>query len=339
MQAPDFWSRPPGLLARLLAPAGLLYAQATARRLRRPGVAAGVPVVCIGNLTAGGAGKTPAVIAVAERLAAHGVAVHVVTRGHGGSLAGPVRVDVAAHGFRQVGDEPLLIAAVCPVWVAKDRGAGALAAAAAGARLILLDDGFQNPSPIRDRAIVVVDAQAGFGNGLCIPAGPLREPVAAGLARADLVLVVGEPAARARLLARWPALAARTVVGAAIRAKDTGMRWQGRRVVAFAGIGRPEKFFATLRGIGADLVGAHAFPDHAAYSRLALERLRREARAARAMLVTTDKDAVRLPRWFRGEAVPLPVTLVPEDWTPIDALIAPLISPESPDSSPASARP
>jgi tetraacyldisaccharide 4'-kinase len=316
MRAPGFWTRPPGLMARLLWPLGLVYAAATRRRLRRPGLRLPVPVICVGNLTAGGTGKTPTVIALAERLAARGVAVHVVTRGHGGRLAGPVRVDPRRHRAEEVGDEPLLIAAFAPVWVARDRAAGGRAAVEAGARAVLLDDGFQNPALVKDLSILVVDGETGFGNGFCIPAGPLREPVAEGLARADLVLAVGGDPAPVRT-----ACPGVPVVPARIVPRPTGMPWTGQRVVAFAGIGRPEKFFATLRGLGAELVAAHPLPDHAPLSPRLLARLVREAKAADAMLVTTDKDAVRLPRSFVGKAMPVPVMLEPADWPVLDAAL------------------
>ena len=314
MRAPDFW-RDDGALARGLAPLGAVYAWVVARNLERAEeYRPAVPVICIGNIVAGGAGKTPVAIALARQLLAVGRRPHLLTRGYGGSEVGPRAVDLDRHDFARVGDEALLLAAEAPTWVARWRPDGAVAAVEMGADIIIMDDGFQNGSIAKDLSLVVVDGNYGFGNGRPIPAGPCREPASVGLKRADAVVIVGddrtgvsEQAAAAKLIV----LHARLIPG------PEGADLMGRKVVAFAGIGRPDKFFETLRQCGARLVTTNAFPDHFCYARPDIEDLLAEAEANEAVLITTAKDHVRLAADLRARVQVLTVSL---EWRDPDQL-------------------
>jgi tetraacyldisaccharide 4'-kinase len=317
MREPPFWWRQSGPAAALLAPIAALYGAVAARRMAQPGAKAGVPVVCIGNPTVGGAGKTPTALAVAQMLKAGGETPVFLTRGYGGRLAGPVRVDPSQHSAADVGDEPLLLARAAPTIVAGDRVKGAQAAVAAGASVIVMDDGFQNPSLAKDFPILVVDAKRGIGNGRVIPAGPLRAPLDAQLDRARALVVVGEgdavpvlDDARKRAL---PVFRARLVPDAAFVASLAG-----KRVLAFAGIGDPEKFFATLRDAGITVAATRSFDDHHRYTRADAQALCGEAERAGLSLVTTEKDVARMQRdddagELAAHSRALPVTLTFDD--------------------------
>jgi tetraacyldisaccharide 4'-kinase len=317
MRAPEFWQAD-GALARLLAPLGAAFAAAgRLRALVTTPVRAPVPVVCVGNLSVGGTGKTPVAIALARRPAAAGRAPHLLSRGYGGSARGPLLVDPARHDAALVGDEPLLLARAAPTWVARDRAAGARAAAGAGAGVVVMDDGLQSPSPVKDLALVVVDGAIGFGNRRVLPAGPLREPVAAGLARAHGVVIVGPD--RTGLATTLPA-------GLPVIAVDLVLELppaaRGRPLLAFAGIGRPAKLFDALEAAGAALAGRRAFPDHHRYRKRELQALLAEAGRLGALLATTEKDAVRLPGAFRSRVLVVPVHARFRDVALLDGLTA-----------------
>ena len=332
--APRFWWRPgPGPAAFALSPVAALYGALAGRRMARSGVGVGAPVVCIGNFVVGGAGKTPVALELARQLVAADQAPAFVSRGYGGAgTAGPVRVDVARHAAAEVGDEPLMLARVAPCFVARDRLAAARAAVAAGATVVLMDDGLQNPALAKDLGIAVVDGAVGLGNGLCLPAGPLRAPLARQWPAVDILVVVG-PGAPGEAVAAEAGLRGIPVLRAAVSPDPSSLdRLAGLALFAFSGIGRPEKFFATLERAGLSVAGRASFPDHHAYTAGDRERLMAAAAALGAVPVTTEKDRVRLPVDFPVEV--LPIRLEFDDPETLGDRLGRLVAPGDPWSDP-----
>jgi tetraacyldisaccharide 4'-kinase len=316
--APSFWSHD-GLLARALSPLSAIGSALTARRVARPGWLAPVPVICCGNVTVGGAGKTTLVLDLAQRLSDGGV--HILLRGYGGSSRGVHRV-ASDDPALLVGDEALLLAQVAPTWTGADRAASAKAAIQAGARILLMDDGLQNPTLAKTGSILVIDGRTGFGNGRVLPAGPLREPVATAASRCRAAVLIGTDAtnAVAALPPALPVLRAELVQDSSINTLA------GRKVVAFAGIASPGKFFDPLRQAGAILLAAKPFPDHHAYTTRELDGLLRQARDQQAILVTTPKDAVRLTSAVRAQVAVVGVGLKWHESAQVDQFLEKLVA-------------
>ncbi len=320
MREPAFWWRPGRgtLLSRLLNPLAAAYGAVACLRLHAQGRSAGVPVICLGNFTVGGSGKTPAALAVCRLLLAAGERPFFLSRGYGGRLAGPVLVNPAVHGASDVGDEPLLLARLAPTIIAHDRVAGAAAAESSGASVVVMDDGFQNPSLRKDLAIIMVDGRRGIGNGRIFPAGPLRASLESQLARANAILLVGPPDAAADVVGtarrrRLPVLHSRIEPD-----RQSLAALSGRKIMAFAGIADPEKFFATLAEAGLVVAERISFADHHRYTPAEAQMLLARARAQNLLLLTTEKDHARLAgdRQLAGlaeRAAVLPVRLVIEE--------------------------
>ena len=324
MRTPRHWSPGHVVLPTLLGPLSWLYGLADkARRATANPARAPVPVICLGNITAGGAGKTPATLAVTAHLRARGRSPHILTRGYGGTAKGPLRVD-PNHTAREVGDEAILLARVAPTWIGADRVETARFAVAAGADVLVMDDGFQNPHLIQDLSFLVVDGGFGLGNGRLIPAGPLRESPARALARATAVIYIVDPGGDAAGppppgIERVPVFPARLEP-----TPDAALLADGP-VVAFAGIGRPAKFFNTLRAMGLRVTDTYAYPDHHVFDPEELMMVIEDAVAAGAKVVTTEKDAVRLPPDARGMVEVLRVALVFDDPHALDTLLSPIL--------------
>ena len=318
MREPGFWHGPSSWKSHLLRPLGALYGAVAANRLRRKGLDAGIPVLCVGNYHVGGAGKTPTVLALAKLLRELGETPVVLSRGYGARLRGPVRVDPARHAASDVGDEPLMMASQLPVVVARKRADGVPLARSQGATVILMDDGFQNPSVAKDASLIVIDGNRGLGNGQVFPAGPLRAPLRPQLVRTDALVIVGNGAA-AEAVAAAIAAQGKPVLRAHLQpdpAQVASLR--GRRVLAFAGIGDPARFFATLEASGIEVVRRRAFADHHPFAQGEIEGLVAEAARDALTLVTTEKDLARLrraggvPDWAQA-IVPSAVTLAFDD--------------------------
>jgi tetraacyldisaccharide 4'-kinase len=318
MREPGFWHGPSSWKSHLLRPLGVLYGGIAANRLRRKGLDAGIPVLCVGNYHVGGAGKTPTVLALAKLLRELGETPVVLSRGYGGKLRGPVRVDPARHAASDVGDEPLMMASTLPVVVARKRADGVPLARSQGATVILMDDGFQNPAVAKDASLIVIDGDRGLGNGQVFPAGPLRAPLKPQIARTDALVVVGNGAA-AEAVAAVITAQGKPVLRAHLQpdaAQVASLR--GKRVLAFAGIGDPARFFATLEASGIEVVRRRAFADHHPFAQGEVEGLVAEAARDALTLVTTEKDLARLrqaggvPEWAQA-IVPFAVTLAFDD--------------------------
>jgi tetraacyldisaccharide 4'-kinase len=318
MREPAFWWRKAGLSAGLLAPVAAAYGAVAAKRMRRAGVPAGVPVLCVGNFTLGGAGKTPTAIMLARILGAAGETVFCLSRGYGGNATGAKCVDAHADHAREVGDEALLLAGVVPTIISRNRVVGAQLAMSQGAGVIVMDDGLQNASPAKDFTLAVVDGRRGIGNARVFPAGPLRAPLAAQLDHTDALLVIGggdgagdvTAAARARGLPVWH--------GRLVPDESAAAELKGRKVLAFAGIGNPDKFFDSAVEAGIAVARRKRYPDHHRFSAEEAAELIMQAEHDGLALLTTEKDKARmagdpLTETLAGRVHVLPVTLVVDE--------------------------
>ena len=316
MKAPQFWYEPNTWKAKFLYPLGYFYNLLTLLRgkLAKP-QSYSCLTICIGNLNVGGTGKTPTTIALAQHFLKKGLQVHVVSRGYKGKFQGTFLVDPQKHKSDEVGDEPLLMSEFTSVWVSNKRKNGIAAAENAGAQIVLLDDGFQDPSFHKDFSLIVVDGEKGFGNKKCMPAGPLRENIVQGFKRADALVIVGQ---RIYKFDTFPTHL--KIIHSTLKPIETGMNWKEGKYLAFAGIADPSKFFKTLRSLGANLIDCVALSDHQNLDGQVLKRLERKANSAHAQLVTTEKDAVRLSNTYRKKVLSLPVRIEFDDENELENL-------------------
>ena len=316
MKAPQFWYEPNTWKAKFLYPLGYFYNLLTLLRgkLAKP-QSYSCLTICIGNLNVGGTGKTPTTIALAQHFLKKGLQVHVVSRGYKGKFQGTFLVDPQKHKSDEVGDEPLLMSEFTSVWVSNKRKNGIAAAENAGAQIVLLDDGFQDPSFHKDFSLIVVDGEKGFGNKKCMPAGPLRENIVQGFKRADALVIVGQ---RIYKFDTFPTHL--KIIHSTLKPIETGMNWKEGKYLAFAGIADHSKFFKTLRSLGANLIDCVALSDHQNLDGQVLKRLERKANSAHAQLVTTEKDAVRLSNTYRKKVLSLPVRIEFDDKNELENL-------------------
>ena len=330
MLAPKFWypeNNEKSISSAVLVPLGYIYSLLSKfRMLKSVQKQFDIPIVCIGNLNVGGTGKTPTTIAAAQFLLEKDYNVHVVSRGYGGTAKGPLFINDKEYSANEVGDEALMLSAFAPTWVADKRSAGIKNAISKGAEIILLDDGFQDPSFYKDLSILTVNANKGFGNKRCIPAGPLRETLSSGLQRADILISIGAEPSQKNFKKIYKRDINLPVGIANLEVLKTGISWKNMKVMAFAGIAHPENFFDTLRAQGADIVSCQALTDHQKLSSTIMKRLIEAARAENAQLVTTEKDYVRLPKHFRQEVITLPIRIKLNENLSWEKIFTPILS-------------
>ncbi|MBQ4472105.1 MAG: tetraacyldisaccharide 4'-kinase [Alphaproteobacteria bacterium] len=311
MATPKFWTKSNNWLVKVLKPFGAVYAWSVARRLRRKkAYHAPIPVVCVGNIFVGGVGKTPVCLALGKLLYAKGLSFYYLNHGYKAEKRN-VLVDPQAHSAMDVGDEALLLSEVAPTIVSQNRAKGAKLAEKWGAKALIMDDGFQNPTLYKDFSFVVVDGKKGFGNEQVLPAGPLREPALVGLKRANAVILAGEDTWGVRFFLERNQIDLPVLTGHFELDDTVVSMFRGQKVFAFAGLGNPEKFYQSLRDKGIIVGGTQDFPDHYYYTRFDLEDLKHSA--AGMPLMTTEKDGVKVPKDIRQNVFVMPGQFVFDD--------------------------